>query len=481
MTLYSYRLGSTVTAGQIVTSTAKIEKKESTRANSLKLRAVKNAVLELGDEIKFYDLNNNYIFGGEVQKIIDQPGIQDLEISDYAIVLSQTKVSEVYRSATPEAIIEDIIDTYTDFTFNSTITTGISIDKIVFKDEYLIDIINKLLELFNGTFEVDKNKVFDLFVKLDTVSSKSLDFDVDVLQGGWVTDNLPRAEKVIVVGAPIDQRTTETLTGTGTEFFTTYTPDNVEISGLKQTTTTIDGDFEVDKQAKKITFDSSQSNPVVNYTYPSQVRVELGEGKTVVLEKKYIETTTEALNLAREYKTRFEDGAQNSKWLKADTDIDSYIIGNRINVTDETNNKTGSYIVKSVVFTLPSQMVVTVGETDVDLFDWQKETIDRIKQLEAKDQNEDFITKYDFVNNDLNITLKTDVITFQVKDTGNGFILDDDTRGLLDGDTVLDGLQSLIFDDPLTGFDQGFGFDVSQAWETVSESKFPLSLPFSLR
>jgi len=98
------------------------------------------------------------------------------------------------------------------------------------------------------------------------------------------------------------QRTTESLTGTGTTFYTSRTPHDVQIEGLTQTTENIDGDYEVSKgdfedggteKKGKIVFEDEQEDPEVNYSYISQIRVQAKTGAGDIyrgVQRKYIET-----------------------------------------------------------------------------------------------------------------------------------------------------------------------------------------------
>jgi hypothetical protein len=438
MTTIKYRLGTVHDLDQTISWGAAIKKKDPRKPNVLKFSTLQSTTPQLNDEIKYYSLDNTQVFGGYLQKIIDNSGYQSVEVSDYSVQLSQIKVNEVYESMSPEAIIEDIIDNYTDLTFSSSIVTGITITKIVFKDEWGIDAINKMLELFNGGYSVSILKVFSMFVSSTNTCTKDIQLGRDVLEGGWETDIQAKAEKVVVLGAIIDQRTSETLTGTNTVFYTTYKPTNTQVSGLQRTTEDIDGDYTVDEENKKITFDASQTDPVVSYTYQSQIRIELGTGKTVTLEKKYIESKLEAIKLAMEYKNRFEDGSQSSKWLKIDSDIDSYNVGDRIYVGDSKNNKSGYYEIQSVTLELPKKMLIEVGEGEDDLFDWNKETMERVKQLEKNKTDSDFVTKFDYLKSGIAVTLTTTITKLQGVISDGRILWASDTTLANDGDLISD-------------------------------------------
>jgi len=446
-----YRLGKVIAVGQILSWSAKITKQDPRRPNTLVFSTLKSDVPVLNDEVSYYDLDNNQVFGGYIQNIKDAEGVNLITLGDYSIKLSQDKVSEVYEGMSPEAIVEDIINNHTELTYVSSVTTGINIEKIVFRDEWQIDAINKLLELFDGNYEVDLDKNFTVTINASELSGVDILRGRDSLQGSWSNDIGKKAEKVIVLGAIVDQRTTETIVGTGTIFNTTYKPENVEITGLQQTTSDLTGDYEVNVEGKEITFNSSKTDPVISYTYKSQIRVELGTGKTVILEKKYLESKLEARKLAISYKNRFEDGVQSSKWLKNSADINSVSVGDQIYVSDDSNNKTGTYIIKKVTLNLPNKMIIDVGETEEDLFDHQKETIERIKQLEQNNTNSDFITLYDYIINGLKVNVKLSLTTLKTI-TDDGTILFASETALstdadLISDTGLDADFALAYDD----------------------------------
>lgn len=452
MATIKYRLGNILDGDQTLSWAAKIQKKDARKPNLLKFQILQSVVPQLNDEVKYYDLDNVQVFGGYIQNISDSTGVQNVAVGDYSIKLSQERFSAVYENMSPEAIIEDIITNHTELTYVSTVSTGITITKRVFKDEWIMDVLTKLLELFNGTYKVDLSKNFNMRLNAENTSTEDLIFNLDVLDGAWQTDITKKAEKVIVLGAVIDQRTTETLTGTAqTEFTTTFKPENVEINGFQQTTEDITGDFTVNIQDKKITFNSVQTDPVISYTYKSQVRVELGTGKTVILEKKYIESKTEARRLATEYHNRFVDGSQSSKWIKNSSDINQFNVGDLIYVEDEINDKTGNYEITKVTLELPKKLIIEIGEGESDLFDWQKETIERIKQLETTNSDAEFISLYDYISKTMNVNISVSFDKLQtVTDAGEILFASETTLATgsdLISDTGVDADFALAYDD----------------------------------
>lgn len=439
MTLREFKHGNTG-SGYTLSWGAKIVKNDVRSPNLLKFGTLQNNAYTLGDEAKYYDINDNFIFGGEIQKINDNFGTQNIEVADYSVKASQIKVNEVYVAGDLiETIIADLVSTYTDWTITSNISSGVALTaSLVLADEWLSDSFKKILDIVNATLRVDKSKNVTVFYLDSASSGKSLTYGVDVLDGGWEVDNTLKAEKVIVKGAFVDQRTTETLSGTSqTEFTATFIPENIEIAGFTQTTSTVDGDYIVDKPSKLITFDAVQTNPSVSYTYKSQIRVEtLGEGKTAVLEKKYIQSRSEARKLGKEYKARFINGGVSSKWVKNSSEIESYEVGQTIAVTDASNNKTGTYTISKLSLVLPKKLIIEIGLSEGDLFDQNKETIERIKQLEQINQNQEFVYKDDFLTENVNIAVTTTITELKAIIDDGAVLWASNTTLASDGDLI---------------------------------------------
>lgn len=466
-------------------SSAKIKESKNT-VDTLTVGVNSSTPFVLGDTINFYNEDEVLKFVGTITKIDQQVTFYTLEIQSLANILTTQVFSNVYRNQSPEAIIEDIIANQTTLTFSSTISTGVTLTKQVFRDTKLIDAITKMTESFNGTFTVSKAGVFTLTRRFANASSVSLNNATDVLQGKWKTDANKKYTKIIVEGANIDQRTTETFSGSFTQVTLSAIPKDIQITNgggtvLTQTTTNINGDYSVDAQNKTVDFDSSQSNPTVDYTYDSQVRVEIGTGNTLKLQKSYIEDTNTALQLALSALNLYQDGVQTGKWLKTDgSDHEDVSIGESVLVTDSVNNVSGTFELQGIVFEYPNRLILTVGEEEDSLFDWQKENQQRVEELEQKDQNSEFVTKFDYNNNELNVSVGSAVITFQKRGLSNQIILDSPPRNTVDSIYALDGQPPLVFDGGTT-FDEDYFFDgVAAEWETLQPSKIPLRLPFSL-
>lgn len=439
MVLHRFKFG-TAETGRLIVASAKFSKKRDTISKMDIVLQSTLTTFNLDDEAEFFDQSSTLKFKGTITKIKEENTLFTLELKDLGYELTTERFSDAFRNQRPEQIIQSIVETYTDLTFSTSLNTGFTIPKQIFRDDLLIDGIIKMMELFNGAYTIDKAGVFTLMRKFETANSNSIVSGQDVLQGGWNIDSNKKFTKIIVEGGNINQRTTETISGTGTVFNTTFIPKDIQIGTLTQTTDNINGDYEVDEQNKQITFNNSITNPMVSYTYESQVRVEMGQGKTLKLQKSYIETTNDALKLALTSLNLYQNGISNANWLKSDnTDFENYNTGESITVIDSVNDMSGTYEIAEVTYTYPNRLVLKVGEDEDQIFDWQKETQQRIQELEQKDQNGEFVTRFNYNNNIINIRVTSAITSLQTVGKGDAWILNDPVNSQIDSTFRLDG------------------------------------------
>ena len=420
MALINFREGS---SGLTFVSSSNITLQDSKSIDVLKVEALPTVIADINDEVKYYDENNEYIFGGYIKAITNE-STKSIEVHDYGVETIDRMVNEVYRNMSPEAIIEDIINTRTTLIFNSTVVTNQIISKIVFKDEKIIDALQQLIDLFDGNWRTDKNKNFYLELKAQVNSAATLVEGRELNTTGWKLNTDKQANKIIVKGATYRANTRQEITGTGTVFNLARQPNDLKVTvgGVELVQTVegqIPGDYTVDVQNRQVTFNTSQTNPVFEYTYESQIKIEAGTGsieKTIV--KSYIEKPQEARNLARAYLATYQDGILSATFRTNTLDLTNYQPNYNIFVSDNvrTPNINQFFTISKVVRKYPGTIEVTVGEQEVNIFDWQKETQERVKQLEKKDDNSDFIQVYEFINDAMNVSVSLSIPRAQYRE-----------------------------------------------------------------
>ncbi len=382
--------------------------------------------------------------------------IYEVKIYDKAILLNEGNTNKFYPDGTQiTAIIQDIVESVgLTFSNNFPSADDITIERRkIYQDRNPMEAVNELCETLGAVWRVE-NSTFILYKYGETYSSIDINAkDGDwFLPDGWNDDTSRKYTRVIVKGAKILQRTTENLTGTDTVFYTTRTPEDVQIEGLTQTTETINGDYKVIKgdfevggstKKGKIIFNNSQTDPTINYSYYSRIRVESGSGKCKEVQKNYIESSYEARQYARKFLNIYANGFSIGEFnhpYPTKFNFNNLILGYKVNVTNKLNpNRDGEYIITKLRREYPRRLAVTVGEDTTDLGDWRKETKDRVKQLEEIDQNADFIQIDENLSSSFNITATASFThLFTVEETG---------EILFASETALTNESDMIYDD----------------------------------
>lgn len=426
--------------------------KKQNSCKSMKFKVGYEGTITINSTAEYYDSNDNLLIDGKIKEarelskdINTENRIYEITIYDNGYNLIDGNLNGVFRTISPEDLIEDVV-LENDLTFNNLLpaASGIIIPKKVYKDLDPIEAVNDMCNLLGSNWRVMGTE-FTLFRRGDFTSSGVIDGTSEwaLNQDGWLDDTDKQAKRVIVKGATILQRTEETVTGTNTVFTLTRTPEDMEIVGFIQTTETIIGDYTVDKEAKQVTFDVSQTDPTFLYSYNSQVRVEVGDGSpTKVLEKKYIEDTTEARKFGRKYIEIYGDGIQSATWLNTnifDLNINNFNVGDLIQVYNKLNtSRDGKYEITKIVRKYPSKTEVLVGEDVLSIFDWQGESKERLKQLEQEDQNDDFNQFDKFSTGKIKVKLTADLTKLLVVINTGEILWASDTTLANDADLISD-------------------------------------------
>ena len=146
--------------------------------------------------------------------------------------------------------------------------------------------------------------------------------------------------------------------------------------------------------------------------------------------------------MRRKYISIFGDGIQNSKWLNTnifDLDVTEFNVGDLIQVFNKLNtSRNGKYEIMKVVREYPKKTEISVGEDVLSLFDWQKESKDRQKQLEQKDQNDDFTQIDSFQTGNLKVNLSGQLTKLLVVINTGEVLWASDTTLASDADLISD-------------------------------------------
>lgn len=418
----------------------KITKEISSNLDTCVIEVPFDFSISIGDELNVYDKDSTLLFKGLVQNI-KISGVKEVVAYDYGVQLMDININEIYTDEKAEDIIEDIVTNRTDLTYVSTIVTSTPITSYLIKDKKGWDVVNELAELLNATFRVDKNKNFYLELIEEDYSTESITTENAVIDDDWDSNAEQLVNKVTIIGDKQLFEKTETFDGTGAEDTFTlaeFPVDiNIEVDGVEQTgyvegATTI-ADYKVQKGTKNIVFESGSipgsgtDNVVIRYTFSIDIKLvsqdkdsidQYGGPNEIPKEKKivkpYITSFQEARRFANFYLGIYAQPLLTSTWIINDyTKFESFIPNQLINIIDSLRNVNGSFIIKKVEREYPGRLKVDVGWREDDILDWNKEVQYRIKQLEEVDDNSTILQEYGFIQNNVQIQVSTQALSYE--------------------------------------------------------------------
>lgn len=153
----------------------------------------------VGEEVEVWD-GATKIFGGHIVKVKKQSEgsriiFYDCNLKDYTHLMDRYLVKKAYTNQSPEAIIADIITTYlpAGFTDNNVVTTGITVEYIMFDYQQPSKAIQELAELIGYDWYVDYDKDIHFF---DKTIGETAPWDITDDNGKCVNKSLKIFEDV---------------------------------------------------------------------------------------------------------------------------------------------------------------------------------------------------------------------------------------------------------------------------------------------
>lgn len=376
------------------------------------------------------------IFGGKVEKPVSDFPLYSIIAYSYGSELLDKFENTVYENQPPEDIAKSIVETDTDLVYASTATSGITIEKIVFKDKKKSECLGILSSLLGWSFRTDINKKA-YFEPPGTISSGlSLVVGTNVF-GKPVWDYNPDwvISKVIVEGGKQQFFKTETF-ATGTFVTLAYEPsgtvqvfsDGVELNPTVDGA--LDGDYTVDASNGKILFNATGTNPSVNYSYLVPIRIEqvsqvTTTKKELKIENKSIKSFTEARKIGRDLLASRQVPKKSTK-LPVYGFNSNLIAGYLINVQDEQETDTDgigineNFVISQVDYKYPEETtIITVNTNDYLLYDMMRDIDEKLRQLSQDDTDTSIIQQYKIWFDNVNVSLddRWDVYTRTVNDS----------------------------------------------------------------
>ena len=336
----------------------------------------------------------------------------------YGYAMNNIRVTQVYEDKSPEYIIEDLITNHTEFTYESTATSGVTLSKFIVND-YIYKIIDVMCELLGWQFrtDIDKNSYFEPSGTID--NNVTLVTGTDVTVKKWLFEE-PIFNNIKVKGDYAEYQNTETFNGDGStvEFDFTYSPVgnvSVTIGGSEKTPGSKEGegDYYVYREPKNLAFTTAPGagtgNISTTYSYQIPIVVETPDEASIAaygqrdkeIEAPFIKTFEDARKYANELIAVYGDGTVKATIVKPGIDT-TLTQGELITLQDNERGITEEVIINEIIYKYPENVTeLKVGSYDFIVTDWQKEVQERIKQLEKRMSNEKLIMQHRPYNNNL--------------------------------------------------------------------------------
>jgi hypothetical protein len=373
-------------------------------------------------EMKF-DIDGTEIFGGRVEKQTGNDGneaIYTAECWSYGGQFLSKLANEIYENVSPEFIVEDLITTYTDLTYASTVSTGVVIDRIVFRDKPLSECLQTMANLLGYFFttDADKNMYFEEWGSVST----GLTFDVTggsvLYKPQWQYNTNEVVTQVTIEGGLQQFNVAESFVATAsqTEFSLVNQPVdsvNVTVNGVvkdPQVSEQNDGDYVVKIEDKKVVFNAGltvSDAVVITYSYNVKIKVQAetevfdDDGNQIVKEgkvtNKSLKTTQEARLWGDKYLSVYSIPQKSTVIPYVGFPIGAEA-GRRCFVLDTEEGDAGineEFVIESISYSYETGLSeITVGSIRQNLFDWQAEVNERLRTLAQDDTDENKLQIY---------------------------------------------------------------------------------------
>jgi hypothetical protein len=336
-------------------------------------------------------------FGGKITKI--DSALTDREIigQSFGKILAETEINgQVFTNRTPEYIVENIVESKTNLIYNSSsAASGITLAQYT-ADGKLIDVIKDLASLTNRIFYTTGSKL----LVFDDVSFNDLDLVLE--HGGNIAvhddgyDDTEIVNDLTVLGQNLRYNTTQLFSGNNSN--TVFTLDNnpvtvrVTVGGTEKIPET---DYDFDTMARTIIFATApatgSSNVSVEYIFERPLYIRGTKESSITtygvhakkLNLPWISTRQDGVRFVQSYLNRYKDISRKIK-LTTGRMYNSLQENDIVQVKNTIKSLDGDFVIKSIKWTYPKITTeIEVGEYYFDFFEYDKEIVAKIHDLES--------------------------------------------------------------------------------------------------
>lgn len=377
----------------------------------------------------------------EIQEI-DNEGIWKLHCLGNGFELNNIKIEKVYPAGTtPEQIVQDVIDNFSqDLSFESDWVSGFSYTKRYIADGYAMDIIKEQMDLLDAQLRVEPNDTV-YFERTGIIDNgKVLTSGTNFQITKWVEDKESLFNEVKVIGGFENFFTAQSFTGNGTQ--TEYELEADPTATVKILFDDVEQSadiYEVRNKEKLIVFNDAPANGInidIQYSYnrPIVVFNDDEDSKSLYgkvfkkVEAPWLESFFEARQYSRNlldvYSQPLIDAEGEIPFLSYDVQV-----GEKLRVIDVFRGKNVRLVINKIIYK-NDKVELELG-TKADVFrDWQREVMDRIKNIEKRAETSEEITFVKLLRHKAKVKLNYS-LTGQWNSPVDSFILNHKTLGRL--------------------------------------------------
>jgi hypothetical protein len=336
-------------------------------------------------------------FGGKITKIDSDLSKTDILAHSFGKILAETEINgTVFTDRTPEYIVESLVESKTDLTFSSgSGASGITLSQYT-ADGKLIDILKDLAALTNRIFYTTGSKllVFDdaNFNDLELVFTHGN--NIAIREDGY--DDTEIVNDLTVLGQNLQYNTIDTFNGNNSN--TVFTLDNnpvvvkVSVGGVEKTP---EEDYDFDTMARTITFVTApatgSNNVSVEYTFEKPLYIRGTKESSITtyglhakkLNLPWISNRADGVRFVQSYLNRYKDITRKVK-VESGRIFNSLQENDIIHLTNTIKGIDGDFLIKSISWAYPKlETKIEVGEYYFDFFEYDKEIVAKIHDLES--------------------------------------------------------------------------------------------------
>lgn len=338
------------------------------------------------------DDESTTVFSGQVHNI-EETTIWDVEVASNGYELINTWVEKVYQNISPEDVIADIVDNFTTkLTYTGTQTSGVVLDEYLAQG-YAIDIIRHMLETLRWRLVIDQNDNVEASIEGSIDNGRVFTNGENINITSWQTTDDNVINQVRLEAGFLLPRKIQTYSQTGTIFELENKPESsvrVVVSGSEVSSD--DYKVEPENNPPRIVFDSSVTDPTIEYTWRKRIIVEDQDEDSITqygirfdrVDAPYIISEPDALRFARSIIQEYKDESVFATGVLSELNFDIQV-NERVTFVDPLRNKTVQGVINQIKYEYDTgQTVLNIGPRNFDFVNWQNGVQDRIKQIERR-------------------------------------------------------------------------------------------------